>query len=86
MASIELRVARVVDHEALAGVLSAHGIEGVPLGDETPLGFRIPCEDGESERGCVELLAQVESLVADTGLPLVPVRGDGFVFLGPPGD
>jgi hypothetical protein len=88
MGSIELRVARVVDLEALAEVLSEHGIEaealeGVePVDGEEPLGFTIPCEDGDR----AELLAQVELLIADTGLPLVPVQADGFVFLRPPGD
>jgi hypothetical protein len=86
MGSIELRVARVVDQEALAEVLSEHRIDAEPLDGEESLGFTIPCEDGNSERSCAELLAQVEALVAETGLPLVPVEADGYVFLRPPGD
>lgn len=84
--AIELQVARVVDQEAILAVLKDRGIEVEPLDDGETLGFRIPCADGESDRACSELLAQLESLVAETGLPLVPQRGDDFVFLRPPGD
>jgi hypothetical protein len=84
--SIELRVARVVDRDALGGVLEERGIASEQLEDGDTIGFRIPCGDGEADRACEELLGQLEDLVADTGLPLVPQRGDGFVFLRPPGD
>ena len=83
---IELQVARVVDREALLEMLRARGVEAEPLEGDEVLGVRIPCGDGESERACEELLARMEVLVADTELPLVPQRGDGFVFLRPPGD
>jgi len=83
--SIELQVARVVDKEALLEVLSDRGIEAEPLEGDV-LGFRIPCDDGASDEACGDVLAQLEDLVAETGLPLVPQRGDGFVFLRPPGD
>ena len=83
--SIELQVARVVDQEALLQVLSDRGIDAEPLEGEA-LGFRIPCDDGAADEASGDLLAQLEDLVADTGMPLVPQRGDGFVFLRPPGD
>ena len=83
---IELQVARVVDREALLEMLRAQGVDAEPLEGDEVLGVRIPCGDGESERACEELLARMEVLVADTELPLVPQRGDGFVFLRPPGD
>ena len=84
--SIELQVARVVDQDALLEALQEQGIDVEPLEDDEALGFRIPCADGESDQACGELLARLETLVADAGLPLVPQRGDGFVFLRPPGD
>jgi hypothetical protein len=84
--SIELQVARVVDQEALLEVLAHRGIEAEPLDEGETLGFRIPCDDGGADQACGDLLAQLEDLVAETGLPLVPQRGDGFVFLRPPGD
>ena len=83
--SIELQVARVVDQEALQTVLADRGIDAEPLGGEA-LGFRIPCDDGAADQACDDVLAQLEDLVAETGLPLVPQRGEGFVFLRPPGD
>lgn len=84
--SIELQVARVVDREALLEVLSERGIEAELLDEGDVLGLRIPCDDGAADEACGDLLAQLEDLVAETGLPLVPQRGDGFVFLRPPGD
>jgi hypothetical protein len=84
--SIELQVARIVDREALVEVLRGSGIESEPIEEDGVLGVRVPCDDGESERTCEELLAQLELLVAGAELPLVPQRGDGFVFLRPPGD
>jgi hypothetical protein len=83
---IEVQVARVVDREAILEVLEANGIAAQPIEEEDVLGFRIPCEDRESERACDDLVATVESLIAEAGLPLVPQRGDGFVFLRPPAD
>ena len=83
---IDVEVARVVDGEALLEVLRARGVEAEPLDDGDRLGFRIPCGEEGAERLCDDVLAQVEALVAEAGLPLVPQRGDGFVFLRPPGD
>jgi hypothetical protein len=74
--AIELQVARVVDQEALVSVLAERGIEAELLEGDV-LGFRIPCG---------RLLEQLEDLVGEMQLPLVPQRGDGFVFLRPPGD
>jgi hypothetical protein len=84
--SIELQVARVVDREALEVALREQGIESEPFEDGKVLGVRVPCGDGEAEHTCDELLARLELLVAEADLPLVPQRGDGFVFLRPPGD
>jgi hypothetical protein len=84
--SVELQVARIVDREALVEVLRANGIESEPIEEGGTLGVRVPCADGDSERACEELLAQLEQLVAGAELPLVPQRGDGFIFLRPPGD
>jgi predicted RNA-binding protein with PUA domain len=82
--SIDVRMAREVDREALREVLAANGVEAEPLEEGAGLGFRIPCGDSAEERE--ELIARLELLVADTGLPLVPQPGDGFVFLRPPAD
>ena len=82
---IELQMARLVDRDAVLEVLRERGVEAEPIEAEGALGIRVPCGDGESEQTCEELLAEMESLVAEAGLPLVPERGDGFVFLRPPG-
>jgi hypothetical protein len=84
--TIELRVARVTDREALLELLTANGVETEPLDEDAGLGFRIPCKDADGERTSDEVIARVELLVADAGLPLVPERGEGFVVLRPPSD
>jgi hypothetical protein len=84
--SVELQVAREVDRDVLVDLLQASGVESEPIQEEGVIGVRVPCGDGESDRACEELLARLERLVADAELPLVPQRGDGFVFLRPPGD
>ena len=83
---IELQVARVRGPDAL--LEDAARPRGRGRADRRGRRARRPdpVRDGESERACEELLARMETLVADTGLPLVPQRGDGFVFLRPPGD
>jgi hypothetical protein len=83
---IELQMARLVDRDAVLEALRERGVEAEAIDEEGTLGVRVPCGDGESDRTCDDLLAEMESLVADAGLPLVPQRGDGFVFLRPPGD
>jgi hypothetical protein len=83
---IEVQMARVVDRAAILEVLEANGVAAQPLEEEGVLGFRVSCGEGESERTCDDLVASLESLIADAGLPLVPQRGDGFVFLRPPAD
>jgi hypothetical protein len=75
----------VVDQEALVSVLAERGIEAELLEGDV-LGFRIPCDDGAADEACGRLLEQLEDLVGEMQLPLVPQRGDGFVFLRPPGD
>lgn len=84
--SIEVEVARVVDRDALLAVFEERGLAAEPIEEDGRLGFRIPCEDGDSDTACNGLLAQMEDLVAEAGLPLVPQRGEGFVFLRPPSD
>ena len=83
---IDVEVARVVDGDALLEVLRERGVEAEPFEDGDRIGFRIPCGEEGADRVCDDVLAQVEALVADAGLPLVPQRGDGFIFLRPPGD
>jgi hypothetical protein len=80
--TVQVEVARTVERDELLEVLRAHGLDARPIeGDE--LGIEIPCEADEG-RICDEVIADVEEFIAEAGLPLVPVRSNGAVFVRPP--
>lgn len=80
--TVQVEVARTIERDELLEVLRAHGLEAKPVeGDE--LGIEIPCDD--EGRLCDEVIADVEAFIAEAGLPLVPVRSNGAVFVRPPG-
>jgi hypothetical protein len=80
--TVQVEVARRVERDELLEVLRAHGLDAQPIeGDE--LGIEIPCEADEG-RVRDDLIADVEEFIAESGLPLVPVRANGAVFIRPP--
>lgn len=74
---------RDVDVEPVMALLAEHGIEAR---EGEGLAIDVPCEDGLDRSACEELIETLERIVADAGLPLVPVLGDDRVYLRPPGD
>lgn len=81
---VQVEVARTVERDELLELLRARGLDAKPVdGDELP-GIQIPC-GGESARLCDEILDDLETWVAEAGIPLVPVRRDDVVLLRPPG-
>lgn len=81
--TVQVEVARTVERDALLAVLKEHGLEARAVDGEEMPGIEIPC-GGEAGRGCDEVLAEVEAWIADSGLPLVPVKSNGAVLLRPP--
>ena len=80
--SVHVEVARTVERDELLEVLHARGLDARPVeGDE--VGIEIPC-DTDAGRVCDDVVADVEALIAESGLPLVPVRANGAVFIRPP--
>ena len=77
MQAVAVRTMRTVDRDWVLGTLGEHGYEARPAGDDG-LAVEVACE------GCEELLAELEHLVGDLGLPLVPVVAEGAVILRPP--
>ena len=84
MGSVHVGVARVGDRNHLLSVLRDRGLEPRELADDSLLGFEIPCDEGDPDRICADVLAEMETIVAESGLPLVPVKAEGAVFLRPP--
>ncbi len=79
MAEVAIETARIVDRDQLVTLLREQGVEAHVLDD----GLEIPCDD-DTSRLCDELVARLESWIGELGVPLVPERGDGRVFLRPP--
>jgi hypothetical protein len=76
---VEVQVAREVD--------LAHVVETVRERGHDPevhdLGIRVRCEDESELRD--GLVSDLEAWLAASGVPLVPERANGHVYLRPPG-
>jgi hypothetical protein len=81
--SVQIDVPRVPDRDELMKMLTARGFDPRPVDDGEWLGVEIPC-DGDAQRACEELIAELESWVSNEGIPFVPVAADGVIFLRPP--
>jgi hypothetical protein len=77
--SVKLETARTIDRDELVDALRQRGLEAKPLDENDSPGLEVLCD------GCEEVLAQIETWLAENELPLVPVLADGRVFLRPPG-
>jgi hypothetical protein len=76
--SINVQTARIVDRQTVLELLEERGLEA-KAGD-SDLTVEVRCDD------CAELLVELETLVREAQLPLVPVEDEGRIFLRPPGD
>lgn len=82
--TIGVEVARYRERDLLGKALEERGYTATPVEERGGrLGFDVECEDGT---GSEELLHALEMLVGDLEVPFIPMRGDGFVALRPPGD
>lgn len=85
--TISVEVARYRERDLLGKALEERGYKATPVEEVGGrLGFDVVCDDGDSGPACDDLLHEMELLVGDLELPFIPIRGDGFVFLRPPGD
>ena len=78
MAAVAVQTMRTVDRDWLLQTLAEHGHEARPI-EEDGLSVEVACD------GCAELLSDLEHLVGELGLPLVPMLAEGAVILRPPG-
>ena len=85
MDAVPVEVPRIPDRDELLQVFQEHGLDARAHDAEDWLGLEIPCGDGEEDAVCKDVLHQVETLLAETASPLVPVLAEGRVFLRPPG-
>jgi hypothetical protein len=78
MAAIAVQTMRTVDRDWLLQTLAEHGHDARPVGGDG-LAVEVSCE------GCEKLYSELEHLVGELGLPLVPLVAEGAVILRPPG-
>lgn len=69
--------------QAVVDTLSEHGIEALAVEEDGYVSVEVPCGDGDG-RDCQELIADIESWLAERGLPFVPEEVDGRVVIRPP--
>jgi hypothetical protein len=87
MEMLEVEVARTVDRDQVLQALAARRIEAKPLDEhDGRLAIEVACADGERDDVCDELFAELEAWITEEGVPLVPLRANGSIFLRPPGD
>jgi hypothetical protein len=79
--AITVDVARSPDRESLVAALREHGVD---VRETDDAGLEIPCGD-DAARMCDEIVHELETWIAETGLPLVPVAAEDRVVLRPPG-
>jgi hypothetical protein len=77
MTDVAVQTMRTVDRDWLLQTLAEHGHEARPIGDG--LAVEVSCDS------CEELYSDLEHLVGELGLPLVPILVDNAVILRPPG-
>ena len=82
--TVHVEVARTVERDELVGVLRERGLEARPVGADDMPAIEIPCGE-DAGRLCEEVVAELERWIAESGVDLVPLVGDGGVSLRPPG-
>jgi hypothetical protein len=83
--TVSVEVARYRERDMLGEALAARGYAATPVEETGRLGFDVECGD-DAKVTCDGLLHELELLLSDLKTPFIPIRGDGFVFLRPPGD
>jgi hypothetical protein len=78
METVAVQTERTVDRDWLLRALEEHGHAPRPLEGDA-FAVEVPCD------GCEALYAELEHLIGETGLPLVPILADGTVILRTPG-
>jgi hypothetical protein len=69
--------------QAVVETLTEHGIEGSEVQEDGYVAVAVPCGKDDT-RDCQELIADIESWLAEKGLPFVPEEIDGRVVIRPP--
>jgi hypothetical protein len=83
MDEVHVELSRTNDRDQVLQALAQRGHEARPTEEDGWPAIEVPC-DGDAARACDDLVAELETLVGELAVPLVPVRGDGVIYLRPP--
>ncbi len=82
--TVEVELPRLPERDELLHALEAQGIDARAVDADDHIGIEVPCGE-DADRTCDEIVHQLDAWVSATGLPLVPVKANGHVYLRPPG-
>jgi hypothetical protein len=80
---VYVELPRINDRDRVLDALAQRGHEARPTEEDGWPAVEVPC-DGDAGSACDDLLGELEALVGELDVPLVPVRGEGVVYLRPP--
>jgi hypothetical protein len=69
--------------QAVVETLSEHGVESETVVEDDYVLVQIPCSK-DDERGCHELIVDIEAWLTEKGLPFVAQEVDGRIVIRPP--
>jgi hypothetical protein len=69
--------------QAVVDTIKEHGIDSFEVEEDGSVRVEVPCSDGD-ERDCHELIVDIESWLAEKGLPFVAQEVEGRVVIRPP--
>ncbi len=69
--------------QAVVEALTEHGVESSQIEEDGYVSVEVPC-DKDDDRDCHELMVDIESWLAEKGLPFVPEEIDGRILIRPP--
>ena len=72
-----------IDRDDLLSALEQRGLEASVVERDGAQLIEIPCGEGDAAKLCDDVMSEVESVLAELQLPLVPEQGDGQVFVRP---
>jgi hypothetical protein len=78
---VHVEAARIPDRDRLLGLLKISGIDAYAV-DE--VGIDVPCDDGNADQTCDELLGEVEAVIFELGAPFVPIKHEDVIYIRPP--
>jgi len=81
--TVHVEVARTAERDELLHALTERGLAARPVDDGPIPAIEVPCGD-DAGRPCEDVFGEVETWIAESGVPLVPEIAERAVFVRPP--